>query len=60
MTIATAAFENGDIVELRAGHLFYIPPTPHDSWVVGDEDYVSLHLLGAAHYAAADTSEHHE
>jgi uncharacterized RmlC-like cupin family protein len=39
------------VVELRAGELFYIPPEPHDSWVVGDEPYVSLHFLGAAHYA---------
>ena len=23
----------------------------HDSWVVGDEPYVSLHFLGAEHYA---------
>ena len=28
---ATAAFENGEVHELRAGELFYIPPTPHDS-----------------------------
>jgi quercetin dioxygenase-like cupin family protein len=48
---ATAAFEDGSVVELRAGALFYIPPRPHDSWVVGDEPYVSLHFLGAAHYA---------
>ncbi len=48
---ATAAFEDGHIVELRAGDLFYIPPEPHDSWVVGDEAYVSLHFLGAAQYA---------
>ena len=48
---ATAAFEDGTVVELRAGELFYIPPTPHDSWVVGDEPYVSLHFLGADHYA---------
>ena len=48
---ATAAFEDGRVVELRAGQLFYIPPTPHDSWVVGDEPYVSLHFLGADHYA---------
>jgi hypothetical protein len=26
---------------------------PHDSWVVGDEPYVSLHFLGAEQYAAA-------
>jgi uncharacterized RmlC-like cupin family protein len=48
---ATVAFADGVVVELRAGQLFYIPPTPHDSWVIGDEPYVSLHLLGAEHYA---------
>jgi len=32
------------------GDIFYIGPG-HDSWVVGDEPYVSLHLLGAAQYA---------
>lgn len=50
---ATAAFDNGQVVEMHAGELFYIPPTPHDSWVVGDEPYVSLHFLGADHYAAS-------
>jgi quercetin dioxygenase-like cupin family protein len=50
---ATAAFEDGTVVELRAGELFHIPPVPHDSWVVGDEPYVSLHLLGADEYARA-------
>lgn len=48
---ATAAFDDGRVVELNAGDLFYIPPTPHDSWVVGDQPYVSLHFLGADHYA---------
>ena len=47
---ATAAFDDGRVIELRAGELFYIPPIPHDSWVVGDEPYVSLHFLGANHY----------
>jgi quercetin dioxygenase-like cupin family protein len=51
---ATAAFADGRIVELRAGEAFYIPPFPHDSWVVGDEQYVSLHLVGAEHYATDD------
>ena len=46
-----AAFGDGRVVELRTGDLFYIPPEPHDSWVVGDEPYVSLHFLGADHYA---------
>ncbi|MBX3401037.1 MAG: cupin domain-containing protein [Gemmataceae bacterium] len=48
---ATAAFEDGRVIELRAGELFYIPPIPHDSWVIGDEPYVSLHFLGANKYA---------
>jgi hypothetical protein len=49
--IATAAFDDGRVIELRAGELFYIPPVPHDSWVVGDAPYVSLHFLGADQYA---------
>jgi hypothetical protein len=51
---ATAAMEDGTIHEMRAGDLFYIPPGPpgHDSWVVGDEPYVSLHFMGADNYAA--------
>jgi quercetin dioxygenase-like cupin family protein len=48
--VATVAFE-GRVVELRAGELFHVPPVPHDSWVVGDEPYVSLHFLGAESYA---------
>lgn len=48
---ATAAFDDGTVIEMKAGDLFYIPPVPHDSWVVGNEPYVSLHFLGADHYA---------
>jgi len=48
---ATAALDDGRVIELRAGELFYIPPIPHDSWVVGSEPYVSLHFVGAEHYA---------
>jgi hypothetical protein len=48
---ATAAFADGRVIELRAGELFYIPSEPHDSWVVGNDPYVSLHFLGADHYA---------
>lgn len=48
---ATAAFEDGTVIELRRGVLFHIPARPHDSWVVGNEPYVSLHLLGGEHYA---------
>jgi quercetin dioxygenase-like cupin family protein len=48
---ATAAFQDGTVVELTPGSLFHVPPEPHDSWVVGDEPYVSLHFLGAGQYA---------
>jgi hypothetical protein len=48
---ATAALDDGRVFELRSGELFYIPPVPHDSWVVGEEPYISLHFLGAEHYA---------
>ncbi len=47
---AVAAMENGRIVEMNPGDLFYIAPG-HDSWVVGDQPYVSLHFMGAADYA---------
>jgi hypothetical protein len=48
---ATAAFDDGRVWELTPGTLFHIPPEPHDSWVLGSEPYVSLHFLGAEHYA---------
>ena len=51
---ATAAFDDGRVIELRAGELFYIPPVPHDSWVVGDGPYVSLHFMGAETYGRRD------
>ena len=47
---ATAAMDDGAVVEMRAGDIFYIPPG-HDSWVVGDESYVSLHVMGSEGYA---------
>ncbi|HEV7839754.1 MAG TPA: cupin domain-containing protein [Gemmatimonadaceae bacterium] len=49
--VAAVSFEDGRVVELKAGELFHIPSDPHDSWVIGDEQYVSLHFLGANHYA---------
>lgn len=49
--VATAAFADGRVTEMKPGDLFYVPPEPHDSWVVGDEPYVSLHFLGASKYA---------
>ncbi len=48
---AMAALQDGTEVELSAGSLFHIPPVAHDSWVIGDEPYVSIHFLGADRYA---------
>lgn len=47
---ATAAMDDGRVIEMKAGDLFYIEPG-HDSWVVGKEPYVSLHFMGAGDYA---------
>ena len=48
---ATAAMDDGRVIEMKAGDLFYIAPG-HDSWVIGDDAYVSIHMMGAADYAA--------
>jgi quercetin dioxygenase-like cupin family protein len=47
---AMVAMDDGAEMALEPGDLFAIAPG-HDSWVVGDEPYVSLHLLGADSYA---------
>ena len=47
---AIAAMEDGAEIDLVSGSLFYIPPVAHDSWVVGEEPYVSLHFQGAENY----------
>ena len=47
---AAVRMADGTEGELTRGDLFAIGPG-HDSWVVGDEPYVSLHLLGANEYA---------
>ena len=49
--IATASFPDGGTTVMKAGDIFYVPSRPHDSWVVGDEPYVSIHFLGANSYA---------
>lgn len=41
---------DGTEAELTPGDLFFVPPG-HDSWVIGEEPYVSLHFLGATEYA---------
>jgi hypothetical protein len=42
--------DDGRVIEMKSGDVFYIAPG-HDSWVVGDEPYVSLHFMGAGEYA---------
>lgn len=42
--------DDGEKIALGPGDLFHIK-AGHDSWVIGDQPYVSLHLLGAAAYA---------
>jgi len=49
---AIAKMDDGTERLMTAGDFFYVPPG-HDSWVVGDEPYVSLHILGSEDYAAA-------
>lgn len=44
------AMRDGERVEIGPDDLCYIPPG-HDSWVVGDQPYVSLHFVGIKEYA---------
>ena len=48
---ATVAFPKGKTHVLNQGDLFFVSSDPHDSWVLGDEEYISLHFLGAEKYA---------
>lgn len=47
---AMVKMDDGTEFEIGAGDMFAIGPG-HDSWVIGDEPYVSLHFLGADEYA---------
>lgn len=38
-------YEDGVFLDLLPGTAFQITTVPHDSWVVGNIPYVSLHLL---------------
>ncbi|MBV9049691.1 MAG: cupin domain-containing protein [Solirubrobacterales bacterium] len=49
---AVVKLDDGREIVMRAGDFFYVPPG-HDSWVVGDEPHVSLHILGGERYAAS-------
>lgn len=47
---ATAEMRDGTVVEMKPGDLYHIRPG-HDSRVIGDEPYVSLHFIGSEGYA---------
>jgi quercetin dioxygenase-like cupin family protein len=47
---AAIVMDDGEEIVVGPGDLFHCPGG-HDSWVVGDAPYVSLHFLGAAEYA---------
>jgi quercetin dioxygenase-like cupin family protein len=47
---AAVRMDDGTERIMRAGDFFHVPPG-HDSWVVGDDPYVSLHILGGETYA---------
>jgi hypothetical protein len=47
---AAVQMADGTCYEMGPGDLFYVAPG-HDSWVVGDEPYVSHHFMGADAYA---------
>jgi quercetin dioxygenase-like cupin family protein len=47
---AAVAMDDGEERIMGPGDVFAIPPG-HDSWVVGEEPYVSIHVAGAGDYA---------
>jgi quercetin dioxygenase-like cupin family protein len=49
---AAVKMDDGTEKVMREGEFFYVPPG-HDSWVVGDEPYVSLHIMGSETYASS-------
>jgi quercetin dioxygenase-like cupin family protein len=48
---AAVRMDDGTERIMGPGDFFHVPPG-HDSWVVGDEPYVSLHIVGGEEYAA--------
>lgn len=54
--VAAVHMTDGRHYELAAGDLFHVAPG-HDSWVIGDEPYVSIHFLGAEQYAHGASDE---
>jgi hypothetical protein len=47
---AMVLMADGREQRMAAGDFFYIGPG-HDSWVDGDDPYVSLHIMGGERYA---------
>jgi quercetin dioxygenase-like cupin family protein len=47
---AAVLMDDGTERVMEPGQFFYVPPG-HDSWVVGEDDYVSLHFMGGDEYA---------
>jgi len=47
---AAVRMDDGAERVMETGDFFYVP-AGHDSWVVGDEPYVSLHVMGSESYA---------
>ena len=52
---AAIAMDDGRLIEVAPGDLLHIGPG-HDAWVLGEQPYVSLHLMGANDYAAGNPS----
>lgn len=50
---AVAKMDDGTERVMKAGDFFYVPPG-HYSRVVGDEPYVSLHIVGSEDYAVPE------
>ena len=48
---AIVDFKDGEVHTVNKGDIFYVSSRPHDSWVVGEENYISIHFLGADKYA---------
>jgi quercetin dioxygenase-like cupin family protein len=48
---AAVRMDDGTEYVMRSGDFFHVPPG-HDSWVVGEEPYVSLHIVGSEAYGA--------
>jgi quercetin dioxygenase-like cupin family protein len=47
---AAVKMDDGEERVMEPGDFFYVPPG-HDSWVVGNEPYISLHIMGSENYA---------